>query len=37
MDEENKFPQEPAPEAAAALYWETVCAIVREKEESDGD
>lgn len=25
-----------APEAAAALYWDTVCAIGREKEENDG-
>ena len=31
------LPGQFAPEAAAALYWETVCAIGREKEESDGD
>ena len=30
------LPGQFAPEAAAELYWETVCAIGREKEENDG-
>lgn len=30
------LPGKLAPEAAAALYWDTVCAILREKEENDG-